>query len=275
MSFGDLKSLPKPGAPSPVPQSVSLANELRAHLRALSANSASLRNWEGSSSAADAASEVTRVRSLRNQNRDLVRKCASLLAQLEDSGQLESDPALRAEVEELKELYRQRIEDFAEALPESLARERDAIAAAQVVNSEATVASLPELGNSRQSNANGGVYNEGSGLLRASANDAALVREYEGTARLREERVTALREIERSVEDVNVTMTELASLIGEQESTLEYVAVNIEESSQVYAAAHRELLRARRGRERKQKLFYSILAVVALIIAMLIVILLS
>lgn len=138
-----------------------------------------------------------------------------------------------------------------------------------------TIAVLPELGNSRQTPLSGTGHRETTSLLQADSRELALRRELESTAELRAERVEALREIQSSVEDVNGIMTDLAAIISDQGTTLEFVAVSNEESAAYASSARRQLERARRGRAQRQKLFFSVLAIAAIILAILIVILLS
>lgn len=278
MSFGELVSVPT--AEDDVESGVApnIANELRGHLRALAANSAALRRWEGTSSAEDATIELRRVRTLRAQSRDLVRDAAALVTRLETAAdQVGAAPTLRAEADEFRELMRQHIEDFSDALRESISRERDAISVSTQLSSPSTptIATLPELGDSRPAPHTNTITEETAPLLQADARELALRRELESTAQLRAQRVSALREIQSSVEDVNGIMTDLASIIGDQATTLEFVAVNIEESAAYSSSARNQLERARRGREKKQKLFFTVLTVVAIVIAVLLVILLS
>lgn len=271
MSFGDLASMPRSAESeqSALASAANAATELHGNLRALAANSAALRLWE---SADDAQEELQRVRALRSQNRDLVRNAVSLLTNIEAAAAENDDAALSAEAEDLREQLRETIQDFSDALRESIARERDAVAAARP--EPANVSSLPELGESRAplSTASG---SETAPLLSANASEEALRRELESTAGLREQRMTALREINTSVTHVNSIMVDLANMIGEQATSLEFVAVNVEDSLSTTAAARRQLLRARKGRERKQRLFFLGLALIASVIAVLIVILFS
>lgn len=272
MSFGELASLPH-SADSDPPSVASAANELRGHLRALAANSASLRQWE---SAEDAAEELRRVRALRSQNRDLVRNSVALLGRLESAAdEDDADPKLRAEADDLRELLRERIEDFSDALRESIARERDAVAVADPGSAAADVSVLPELGASRAPLSSSQAREDAPLLAVADERETALRRELASTVELREQRVAALREIHTSVADVNDIMLDLASMIGDQATSLEFVAVNVEESFQSTAAAKRQLIRARKSREQKRRLFFLALAVVALVIALLLVVLLT
>ncbi len=278
MSFGELVSVPATGDDVNNGPAPNIANELRQHLRALAANSAALRRWEGTSSAEDAATELRRVRSLRAQSRDLVRSAAALVTRLETAAdEPGAASSLRPEADELRDLMRQHIDDFSDALRESISRERDAISITTQVSSPSTsnIATLPELGSSRQTPLTSIAETETAPLLRADANELALRRELESTEQLRIQRVSALREIQSSVEDVNGIMNDLAAIIGDQATTLEFVAVNIEESAAYSSSARSQLERARRGRETKQKLFFTVLATVAIVLAILIVIFLS
>eukprot|EP00171_Calliarthron_tuberculosum_P009835 IDg9835t1 len=258
MSFGELASLPR-SEESSAPSETNAATELRGHLRSLAANSASLRQWE---SADDAAEELRRVRTLRSQNRDLVRNSVALLRRLESAADADNaDPMLRTEAEDLRELLHDRIEDFSVALRESIARERDAVAVA--APAPADISALPELGAARAPLSATQAGEDAPLLAVEDAREAALRRELAGTTELREQRVTALREIHTSVADVNDIMMDLASMIGDQATSLEFVAVNVEESFQSTAAAKRQLIRARKSRAQKRRLFFLALVMLA------------
>lgn len=285
MSFGDLApNLPVTAGlfvqPSP-PTAASAAAELRGDLAALAANNAALRRSSAALRATPSNvpphAELRRVRTLRSQNRELARNATALANRLDDFAVASTDRQLERTATKLREELRTLLAEFSEALRESVECEKAAVAVAPLKQTarvlspnSVAVEESQALRTPRETDAL-----LSSVQTQRSLQEDALLREMRANDQLREQRNDALREIQTSVDDVNAIMKDLAVMIGDQGTQLDYVEVTVSEAADRNDAAQRELSRAEKRREGKRRFFFALLIVVASIIAVLLLILLS
>lgn len=283
MSFGDiargaprshasLLTAPVTPAASPTP-----AMEFRGTLNALAANNAALRRTSAQLRAErpEDRPSLSRVRQLREQNREIAQAASVLKARVDDP--------------EAQRQFQALIGDFSSALHDSMRAERDALesSSARAAEGEDMVSPTSRLTEGQvavqaEENAlEARPAAETDPLLPSSAtrlhtaSEAAVLREIQGNDSLVRERNQVLTEIQSSVEDVNSIFNDLAVMIGDQRTQVEYVEVTVGDATENMANARRELIRTQRRRERRKSFFFCALISIALVIALFLIILLS
>lgn len=237
------------------------SSELYGILRALRANTAGLNRL-----ASARPFDVRRVRALRAQSRELAAAaaaCAEAPARANGSAaKAASKPS--DDVEEV-------VPAFAEALRRSVAAERAAVLSGGVL-----------VGSDKE---NGFRGEKGYGATGSTApvqlqvqgerENEAVMREVRGNAEMVREREAALKDVQASVVDVNAIFVDLASMVGEQGETVEYVELELGNARENVARAKRELERGVNQRDMRKKLFFMTLLCVALVFAILLVLILD
>jgi syntaxin VAM3 len=106
------------------------------------------------------------------------------------------------------------------------------------------------------------------------AQEGAVLREMRGNEALRGEREAALRDVHASVADVNAIFVDLASMVGEQASQVEYVELQLGDAGESVGRAKKELETGVRRRESRKKLFFITLLFIAAVFAVFLVLVL-
>lgn len=278
MSFGDISPLRRAPAssllqPHRLPsRSLTPDAQLRGTLNALAANNATLRRTSDLLRSPNKLLHppLNRVRQLRKQNRDIARAAANFAHSVEEDTTRQEFQKL---VEEFTDALRESVEAETDALEmESAAREvattqwSEGHVALQVEDEEKKLVNAPPLG-------------EKDALLQKTAprtaKEAATLRELQVTDSYVRERNAMLTEIQSSVDDVNSIFRDLAIMVGDQQTQIDYIDVSVEDTAENVANARRELLRTQRRRERRKSMFFCTLLSIAAIIVLFFVIVLK
>lgn len=282
MSFGDIShartrepSTLLQGQPSSSPL-LTPAAELRGTLKALAANNAALRRTSQQLRSSDPSRHppLNRVRELREQNRDIARAAANF--------------ASRVDSKDARAQFQVLIEEFSDALRESIQAETDALemASTRQPHPNRDTKHLTEnqvavqLDEERRKLVNPKAPSETDPLLGAqprlqTANEAAVLREIHSNDTFVRERNAVLTEIQSSVDDVNSIFKDLAVMVGDQQSQIDYIDVAVGDAAEHVSHARRELLKTQRRREKRKSLFFCTLLSIAAIIALFLIIVLS
>lgn len=286
MSFGDIAPDLPVNPPVPTPPALC---ELQRLLKPLAANNAALRNTTSSLESEHSlqASELKRARALREQNRQIAQAAAGLVTSI-DLQIVAADPDLADKAEASKREFHHHLDDFSEALTDSVVAERHLIAKHAASHTDsASPASQNPRGMSmtttqvaiEQDAALPRSSTESDPLLAKSrtrtAQEQAILREIQANDKLVQERHTALSEIQASVDDVNSIFNDLAVMVGDQRSQVEYVEVAVGDAAGNVSAATREIEKTQRRREARKRFFFVTLLSIAAIIALFLIFLLS
>lgn len=295
MSFGDLVSTPSIHNGGSSPQ----YGELSRLLKPLALNNTALRQTAAELANSSTPSPVTlrRMRALRDQNRHIATAATSLASQ--GGEDVESDAEVRSKLKTL-------LDEFSVALSESLAVERSVLARTNspTSSSDQTFDSNhsstgPGSKLSSSVTAPGKILSGGEGKAQ---NDVAL-RLYDSrnqdmpeeasplvnhqqqqhapykSADMRDafvaERRTALSDIQASVDDVNTIFKDLAGMVDDQRSQVDFIDVAIADSAVRVDSGRRELEKTQRRRDGRKSFFFCTLFSIAFIIAILLIVVLS
>lgn len=280
MSFGDISpGHPRelsPILPAQTPTPVLTPDaELRGTLKALASNNAALRRTSQQLCSSDPARHppLKRVRELREQNRDIARAAANFASRVDS-------PEARAQfqflVEEFSDALRESVQAETDALETASARQTAAANEQRILTENQVAVQLDEerkvLPPRRPTERDPLLV----GVSRLqTANEAAVLREIHGNDAFVRERNAVLTEIQSSVDDVNSIFKDLSVMIGDQHSQIEYVEVAVGDASENVANARRELIKTQRRREKRKSLFFCTLLSIAAIIALFLIIVLS
>lgn len=280
MSFGDISS-GRSREPSTLLQGqlsspmLTPDAELRGTLKALAANNAALRRTSQQLRSPNPAQHppLNRIRELREQNRDIARAAAGFASRVDS-------PEARAQFQFL-------IEEFSDALRESVKAETDTLEMASTPSSTTTKEprNLTENQVAVQLDEERKVLHpqgpsetdpliSGSSHLQ-TANEAAVLREIHSNDTFVRERNAVLTEIQSSVDDVNSIFKDLAVMVGDQQSQVDYIDVAVGDAAENVSHARRELLKTQRRREKRKSVFFCTLLSIAAIIALFLIIVLS
>lgn len=225
-------------------------------LRALRANTTALHRLS-----AQRPFDARRTRALRAQSRDLAAAAASLDG---GGGGEEVQSALR---------------DFGVALRESVAAEQESVAEVAVAVEEGEEARRRlndgERGDGAPADAVHVVGEQTSLLAGKNAVAVAEEAEFRANEQLRREREAALRDVHASVADVNAIFVDLAGMVGEQSSQVEYVELQLGDAADNVRKAKKELESGNRRREKRKRLFFMALFCIAMIFSIFLVLVLS
>lgn len=273
MSFGDLN-------PShlPVSQTATAETELRGALKALGANNASLRRTSAllRSDDASARPNLKQVRALRDQNREMARAASLVAARVDMQAARTGRESEAASARQVRAQFEALVDDFSDALRESVEAEKMLLASSPAVSPshrEQPVAPPQLAGEETRV-----LVDESSPLLAEAVHtqsERAQQREVQANDEMFEERHAVLTEIQSSVDDVNSIFKDLAAMIGDQRSQIEYIEVDVADAAENIGAARRELHKTQIRRQNRKSFFFCTLLFIACVIAVLLIILLN
>lgn len=271
MSFGDLQSMPTlvelhESPTPPTTSTTSTSTELQRLLKPLALNNAALKETTRelmSTSATTTINTTTlkRMRALRDQNRHIASAVANLLATSTD------ETSQQVEDEQHVELTRL-LQEFQHVLSQSIQVERNIMSRNSSQN-----------GNPNYENRQTGFDESDPLLIDIQQDDQVQAQNYDAVVDMKhvylDERSSSLAQIQSSVDDVNSIFKELASLVNDQRSQVEYIDMNMDDSKRQIEVARRELEITRRKRSARKSLFFCTLIIIALVIAAFLIIMLT
>lgn len=310
MSFGDLVSTPSLHNGGSSPQ----FGELSRLLKPLALNNAALRQTAAELAHSSAPSPVTlrRMRALRDQNRHIATAAATLAAQ--GGEDVESDAAVRSKLKSLLDEFSTALSESLTVERSVLSRVNSSTTSttspsssqafdsnhATSLVSRSDSSSLTST-NTKESIAGGGGDGERGGDImendlplhlhhsrkeETSEESSPLINQQQQqqhapykSADMRDafvaERRTALADIQASVDDVNTIFKDLAGMVDDQRSQVDFIDVAIAETAVRVDAGRRQLEKTQRRRDGRKSFFFCTLFAVAFIIAILLIVVLS
>lgn len=281
MSFGDISSnlqLPSDTRTLPV------VLELQRLLKPLSANNAVLRNTTELLLSNDPAKkpDLKRIRALREQNKQIARAAADMVAtvDVQVAGQL---PDVISKARQARNQFQQLIDDFSQALSQSMQAEQTYLRAMLGAQQNADAAPANKLLNESQIAVGEEIAShaptESDPLLPASkqvySREQALLREIQDNDTFAKERGQVLTDVQSSIEDVNAIFKDLAHMVNDQRSQTDHIEVNIRDSVENVSGATRELGKTQKRRESRKRFFFSLLLAIAAVLAVLIILIVN
>ncbi|KAI0561192.1 hypothetical protein FGB62_91g02 [Gracilaria domingensis] len=276
MSFGDV-SLTFPAADA---QSAPAISELQRLLKPLAANNAALRDTTKAllDPQPQAPPDLKRVRALREQNRQIARAAASLVTAI-DTRLAAASAQIVQNASTAKREFQFHLDEFSDALQQSIRAEKQYVESIQEAHAEER--------SRRQEENEAALQQEREALRIASETDPLLqsaqrtereratLREQSAHQSLARETNHVLAEVQTAVDDVSSIFKDLAVMVGDQRSQVEYVEVAVSDSAVNVERAQRELEKTKKRHERDKRFFFAALITVALVIAVILILLLS
>lgn len=274
MSFGDISPVLPPQPQSLAPPAIS---ELQRLLKPLAANNAALRQATTRlhSKSPQTSLHLKRIRALREQNRQIARAAATISTSV-DFQVAGHQPHVLARANQAKSEFQTLLDDFSNALTDSLDAERSyvhTLASPQSHQLSQTQVAI------EQENTPFKAPSENDPLLPHSPvrtqREAAALREVHTNNALVEERRAVLADVQSSIDDVNAIFKDLSLMISDQGAQVEHVEIAVSETTHNVAAARRELEKTQARREARKRFFFVTLLSIAFIIALFLIFLLS